>query len=58
MKSGLTKIENGEYLFYPDFFSKSESNLFLQKLKDEIERQQEEEYWYFNYDSDDEEEGW
>lgn len=41
IKSGLTKIENGEYLFFPDFFSKSESDLFLQKLKDEIEWKQE-----------------
>jgi alkylated DNA repair dioxygenase AlkB len=41
VKSGLTKIENGEYLFYPDFFSKSESDLFFQKLKDEIEWKQE-----------------
>jgi alkylated DNA repair dioxygenase AlkB len=41
IKSGLTKIENGEYLFYPDFFSKAESDSFLQKLKDEIEWKQE-----------------
>lgn len=41
IKSGLTKIENGEYLFYPDFFSKAESDFFLQKLKDEIEWKQE-----------------
>lgn len=41
IKSGLTKIENGEYLFYPHFFSKSESDLFLQKLKDEIDWKQE-----------------
>jgi alkylated DNA repair dioxygenase AlkB len=41
IKSGLTKIENGEYLFFPDFFSKSESDLFLQKLKNEIEWKQE-----------------
>jgi len=33
----LNKIKNGEYLFYPNFFSKSESDLFLQKLKDDIE---------------------
>jgi alkylated DNA repair dioxygenase AlkB len=39
--SGLTKIENGEYLFFPDFFSKSESDVFLQKLKDEIDWKQE-----------------
>jgi alkylated DNA repair dioxygenase AlkB len=41
IKSGLTKIENGEYLFYSDFFSKAESDLFLQKLKVEIEWKQE-----------------
>ncbi len=39
--TGLNKIKNGEYLFYPNFFSKSESDLFLQKLKDEIEWKQE-----------------
>ena len=36
INSGLNVIENGEYLFYPNFFSKSESNLFLHKLKAEI----------------------
>jgi len=40
-KAGLNKIKNGEYLFYPNFFSKSESDLFLQKLKDKIEWKQE-----------------
>lgn len=40
-KSGLTIIENGEYLFYPDFFSKSESDMYLQKLKTDIEWKQE-----------------
>lgn len=39
--SGLNKIRNGEYLFYPNFFSKSQSDLFLQKLKDDIEWKQE-----------------
>lgn len=39
--TGLNKIKNGEYLFYPNFFSKSESDLFLQKLKDDIEWKQE-----------------
>ena len=37
IKSGLTKITNGEYLFYPDFFSKAESDLYLQNLKEDIE---------------------
>jgi alkylated DNA repair dioxygenase AlkB len=40
-KTGLTIIENGEYLFYPNFFTKSESDIFLQKLKSEIEWKQE-----------------
>lgn len=40
-KSGLTKIENGEYLFYPDFFSKAESDLYLQSLKKGIDWKQE-----------------
>lgn len=40
-KLGLTKIENGEYLFYPDFFSKAESNLYLQNLKENIDWKQE-----------------
>lgn len=40
-KSGLTKIENGEYLFYPDFFSKAESDLYLQSLKNGIDWKQE-----------------
>jgi alkylated DNA repair dioxygenase AlkB len=36
MNSGLTVIKNGEYLLYPNFFSKTESDLFLQILKTEI----------------------
>jgi alkylated DNA repair dioxygenase AlkB len=40
-KIGLTTIENGEYLFYPNFFAKSESDIFFQKLKSEIEWKQE-----------------
>ena len=40
-KTGLTTIENGEYLFYPNFFTKSESDFFLQKLNSEIEWKQE-----------------
>lgn len=36
INSGLTVIKNGEYLFFPNFFSKLESDLFLQKLKTEI----------------------
>jgi len=41
LKSGLTKIENGEYLFYPNFFSKAESDLYLQNLKENIDWKQE-----------------
>lgn len=41
LKSGLTKIENGEYLFYPNFFSKSESDFYLQNLKENIDWKQE-----------------
>jgi alkylated DNA repair dioxygenase AlkB len=41
VKSGLKKIENGEYLLYPDFFSKKESNLYLQNLKENIDWKQE-----------------
>ena len=41
IKSGLTKIENGEYYFYPNFFSKIESDLFLQNLKANIGWKQE-----------------
>ena len=41
IKSGLTKIENGEYLFYPDLFSKAESDLYLQTMKTNIDWKQE-----------------
>ena len=41
LKSGLTKIENGEYLFYPNFFSKAESDLYLLNLKENIDWKQE-----------------
>ncbi len=41
LKSGLTKIENGEYLFYPNLFSKAESDLYLQNLKENIDWKQE-----------------
>lgn len=39
--TGLNIIDNGQYLFFPDFFSKSESDLFLQKLRTDIEWKQE-----------------
>lgn len=41
VKSGLTKIENGEYLFYPDIFSKKESDFYLKSLKENIDWKQE-----------------
>lgn len=41
ISTGLNKIQNGEFLFYPNFFSKKESDLFLQKLKNDIEWKQE-----------------
>jgi len=41
IKSGLTKIENGEYLFYPAFFSKDESDLYLKTIKENIDWKQE-----------------
>lgn len=39
--TGLNQIENGEFLFYPNFFSKQQSDLFLQTLKENIEWKQE-----------------
>jgi alkylated DNA repair dioxygenase AlkB len=39
--SGLNLVKNGEYLFYPNFFTKLESDLFLEKLKADIEWKQE-----------------
>ena len=32
-KEGLIIIENGEYIFYPNFFSKSESDMLLKSLR-------------------------
>lgn len=40
-KAGLTEVENGEYIFFPNFYSKSESDVILQRLKSEIEWKQE-----------------
>lgn len=40
-KTGSTVINNGEYLFYPHFFSKAESDFYLQKLKENIDWKQE-----------------
>ena len=41
VKEGLTVIENGEYVFYPNFFSKSESDLLLKNLRSNIVWKQE-----------------
>ncbi|MCP9762300.1 alpha-ketoglutarate-dependent dioxygenase AlkB family protein [Lacihabitans soyangensis] len=35
-KKGITVIENGEYIFYPNFFSKEESDSFLKTLRSNI----------------------
>lgn len=40
-KEGLTVIENGEYIFYPNFFSKTESDLLLKGLRSDIVWKQE-----------------
>lgn len=39
--SGLNVIDNGQYWFYPSFFSRLESDLFLRKLRTDIEWKQE-----------------
>jgi alkylated DNA repair dioxygenase AlkB len=40
-KKGLTIIENGEYIFYPNFFSKGESDSLLKSLRNNIVWKQE-----------------
>lgn len=45
-KIGLTKIINGEYLYYPNFFSKVESDLYLHLMKNNIEWKQESMFMY------------
>ena len=40
-KEGLTVIENGEYIFYPNFFSKSDSDSLLKDLRCNIVWKQE-----------------
>lgn len=40
-KEGLTVIENGEYIFFPNFFSKVESDLLLKDLRNNIVWKQE-----------------
>ena len=41
INTGLTVIENGEYIFLPNYFNKVESDLFLDKLKNNIDWKQE-----------------
>ncbi|WP_430409234.1 alpha-ketoglutarate-dependent dioxygenase AlkB family protein [Kordia sp.] len=38
----LIKIDNGEYLYFPNFFNKNESDFYLKKLLDVIDWKQEE----------------
>ena len=40
-KEGLNLIKNGEYLFYPNFFTKLECEFYMQKFKEDIEWKQE-----------------
>lgn len=40
-KEGLTVIENGEYIFFPNFFLKPESDLLLKGLRNNIDWKQE-----------------
>lgn len=40
-KEGLTVIENGEYIFYSNFFSKQESDILLKDLRNNIVWKQE-----------------
>jgi alkylated DNA repair dioxygenase AlkB len=39
--AGITVIENGEYIFLPNYFNKAESDLFFNKLKNNVEWKQE-----------------
>lgn len=41
INTGLTFIENGEYLYIPNYFNKAESDIFLNKLKSNIYWKQE-----------------
>ncbi len=45
-KEGLTVIENGEYIFFPNFFSKAESDSFLINLRRNIVWKQESMHMY------------
>ena len=41
IKIGSTIVDNGEYIFIPNFFNKLDSDNFLQSLKENIEWKQE-----------------
>jgi alkylated DNA repair dioxygenase AlkB len=41
INTGLTVIENGEYVFLPKYFNKEESDFYFTMLKDKIEWKQE-----------------
>lgn len=41
IKTGITVIENGEYIFLPNYFKKIESDFYLNKLKNNIDWNQE-----------------
>lgn len=41
VREGLAAIENGEYIFFPNFFSKGESDSFLKNLRSNIVWKQE-----------------
>jgi alkylated DNA repair dioxygenase AlkB len=41
VKEGLTVVQNGEYIFHPNFFTKSESDLLLGNLRSNIVWKQE-----------------
>lgn len=41
INTGLTVIKNGEYIFIPNYFNKAESDIFLNKLKNNIDWKQE-----------------
>lgn len=41
IRSGLRTIANGEYIFYPSFFSKYESDIYFKSLREGIEWKQE-----------------
>lgn len=40
-KTGLNKIANGEFIYFPNFFSKSESDFYLKALSEKVHWKQE-----------------